>query len=140
MRTLINIASLFLFGLLVACGPSSCSSKVANVEEADYRAKIVGDWLGRVGDEKETISFGADGRYVCQVHRSGFISNTLGQGVTGTISGTWTIDGKTISLRVSSAEDVRLVNRATTSTVEEFKPNELVLRSNNGERATFVRL
>ena len=100
----------------------------------------MGDWLGRVGDEKETISFGADGRFVCQVRRSGFISNTLGQGVTGTISGSWTIDKSTISLLISSADDVRLVNRATTSTIEEFKPSELVLKSNNGDRATFVRL
>jgi uncharacterized protein (TIGR03066 family) len=140
MRTLINVACLFLFGLLVACGPASCSSDVTPVKQADYRTKIVGDWQGRVGDENETISFGADGRFVCQVRRSGFISNTLGQGVTGTIRGTWTLDGRTISLRVSSAEDARLVNGATTSTIEEFKPSELVSKSDNGERATFVRL
>jgi len=51
--------------------------------------KNSGDWQGTVGDMKETISFDADGKFVSEVRRQGFISNTLGQGITGTIRGTW---------------------------------------------------
>jgi hypothetical protein len=39
MKALMNVACLLLLGLLVACGPSSCSTEVASVEEADYPAK-----------------------------------------------------------------------------------------------------
>ena len=42
----------------------------------------------------------------------GFISNTLGQGVTGTIRGTWSIQGKVITLTINSAENERLLNKA----------------------------
>jgi hypothetical protein len=130
---------LLFFGLLLACGLSSCSPDGAPVAEAQYSAKIVGDWQGTVGDAKETISFGADGGFVSSVRPRGFISNTLGQGVTGTIRGTWAIKGKSITLNISSAEDVRVSNRATTSTIETFKPNELVVKSDTGDTAMFVR-
>jgi hypothetical protein len=130
---------LFLFGLLLACGLSSCSPE-APVAEGEYSAKIVGDWLGTVGDMKETISFGADGRFTSQLRPRGFISNTLGQGVTGTVRGTWAINGKSITLNISSAEDERVLNRATMSTIETFKPNEIVVKSNMGETSTFGRI
>jgi hypothetical protein len=100
---------------------------------------LVGEWLGTVGDTRETISFGADGTFVSQVRHRGFISNTLGQGVTGTIRGKWAIDGKVITLNISSAEDARLLNTTTTSTIESLKPNELVVKSASGETSTFVR-
>jgi hypothetical protein len=130
---------LFIFGLLFACWLSSCSPDGSPVGEAEYSAKIVGDWQGTVGDTRETISFGADGGFVSQVRPRGFISNTLGQGVTGTIRGTWAIKGKSITLNISSAEDVRVLNRATTSTIETFKPNELVVKSTTGDTSMFVR-
>jgi hypothetical protein len=130
---------LFLLSLLFAGAISSCSPNGAPVAEAEYSAKIVGDWQGTVGDERETISFGADGRFTSQVRRRGFISDTLGQGVTGMIRGTWAISGKSITLNISSAEDVRVVNSATTSTIETFKPNEIVVKSATGGTATFVR-
>jgi hypothetical protein len=135
-----NILRLFLFALLLGCGLSSCSPGAEPVGEADYPAKIVGEWQGRVGDTNETISFGSDGRFVSQVRRSGFLSNTLGQGVTGTIRGTWAIKGKVMSLSISSAEDERVANRATTSTIEMFKPSELVVKSDAGDTARFVRV
>jgi len=130
---------LFLLSLLFAGAISSCSPNGAPVAEAEYSAKIVGDWQGTVGDERETISFGADGGFTSQVRRRGFISDTLGQGVTGMIRGTWAIIGKSITLNISSAEDVRVVNSATTSTIETFKPNEIVVKSATGGTATFVR-
>jgi hypothetical protein len=137
---IIKMIRLFVFGLLFACGLSSCSPDVTPVGEAEYSAKIVGNWRGAVAGMNETISFGADGRFVSEVRPEGFISNTLGQGVTGTIRGTWTIKGKSIMLNISSAEDERLLNKATTSTIETFKPNEMILKSNNGATSTFVRV
>ena len=74
-----------------------------------------------------------------QVRPRGFISNTLGQGVTGTIRGKWAISGKVITLNVGSAEDARLLNTTTTSTIESFKSNEFVVKSASGETSTFVR-
>jgi hypothetical protein len=136
---IMNMTRLGFFGLLFACGLSSCSPDGAPVGEAQYSAKIVGAWQGTVGDTKETISFGADGGFVSQVRPRGFISDTLGQGVTGTVSGTWAIKGKSITLNISSAEDVRVLNRATTSTIETFKPNELVVKSAAGGTTKFVR-
>jgi len=131
---------LCLFGLLFACGLSGCSPNVAPVGNAEYSTKIVGDWQGTVGDTNETISFAADGRFVSQVRPRGFISNTLSQGVTGTIRGTWAIKGKSITLNISSAEDERVLNKATSSTIKTFKPDELVVKSNTGDTSTFIRL
>jgi hypothetical protein len=131
---------LVFLGLLLAFGLPSCSPDEVPVGEAQYSAKILGDWQGTVGDTRETISFAADGGFVSQVRRQGFISNTLGQGVTGTVRGTWAIKGKAITLSISSAEDVRVSNSAATSMIETFKPNELVVKSNTtGETSTFVR-
>ena len=135
-----NMIRLFLAGLLIAYGLSACSPDVTPVAEAEYSAKIVGDWQGTVGGMNERISFGADGRFVSQVRPGGFISNTLSQDVTGTIRGTWAIEGKSITLNISSAEDERVLNKTTTSTIESFKPNELLVRSNNAGTSRFARL
>ena len=76
-----SMSRLAFLGLLFACVLSSCSPDGAPVSEADYQARLVGEWFGTVGDTRETISFGADGTFVSQVRPRGFISNTLGQGV-----------------------------------------------------------
>ena len=136
MRT----STLCLAGMLLAWALAGCSRDGAPVAEADYPSSIVGDWQGTVGDERETISFHADGGFTSQVRRRGFISDTLGQGVTGSIRGTWAISGRRITLTINSAEDVRLLNSSTTSTIETFKPNEIVVKSSAGGTATFVRL
>jgi len=128
------LALIFVFGLL------SCAPDGAAIDEAQYAAKIVGDWQGTVADVNETISFSADGRFMSRVRRRGFISNTLGQGTTGTIRGTWTIKGNVISLNIDSAEDANVVNKTATSTIEMFKRNELVVRSSRGETSTFMRM
>jgi hypothetical protein len=133
---IVNITRLASLVLLTA----SCSPNVASVKEADYPAKIIGDWMGTVGDMKEAISFSAGGGFVSHLRPQGFISNTLGQGVTGTIGGTWAINGKSITLNVTSAEDERVLNRSTTSTIESFKPNELVVKSSADGTSTFVRV
>jgi len=125
------LALVFVFGL------SACSPDGATVDEAQYAAKIVGDWQGTVADVNETISFSADGRFMSRVRRRGFISN---KGTTGTIRGTWTIKGNVISLNIDSAEDANVVNKTATSTIEAFKQNELVVRSSRGGTSTFMRM
>ncbi|MGA9263128.1 MAG: lipocalin family protein [Desulfobacterales bacterium] len=117
--------------------PSCETSKP--VVEADYAAKIVGDWVGTVDDEKESITFRADGGFEAQLRPSGFISNTLSQGVTGTIRGTWAISGKTITLKITSTEDERVKNSSASSTILAFSTNELEMKSDRGETSKFVR-
>jgi len=134
-----NMNRLFYLGMLFACGLSSCSPE-APIAETEYSAKIVGDWQGTVGDMKETISFDADGKFVSEVRRRGFISNTLGQGITGTIRGTWALNGKSITLNVVSAENDRVLNKSTTSTIEKFRPNELLVKSAGGGTSAFLRM
>jgi hypothetical protein len=128
------LAMLLALAFLVpSCEPSK------PVVEADYAAKIVGDWVGTVGDMKESITFRADGGFVAQLRPLGFISNTLSQSVAGTIRGTWDISGKTITLKITSAEDERVKNSSTSSTILAFSTNELEMKSNRGETSKFVR-
>jgi hypothetical protein len=134
-----NLTGLLLCSLLLVGAISSCARNDAPVADAQYPEKIVGTWQGTVGDERETISFAADGRFTSQVRQRGFISDTLGQGVTGTVRGTWAIKGNSITLNISSAEDVRVVDSVTTSTIESFKPDEFVVKSASGGTARFVR-
>ncbi len=133
-----TIARLFLFGLLAIFAFTACTRN-SPVPEADYPAKLVGDWLGTVGDTKETISFKADGNFIAQVRQAGFISNTLSQGTTGTIRGTWNVAGKTITMRVTGADNENVRNKETSSTIESFTQNELVVRSVSDETSTFMR-
>ena len=134
-----NMLRFSLLVLFSAFSLPSCAPDGGTIGEAQYAAKIVGDWQGTVGDMKETMSFNADGKFVSQVRPRGFISNTLGQGITGTIRGTWTIEGNISSLNIGSAENENVLNKTTTSTINMFKQNELVLRSSSGETSTFVR-
>jgi hypothetical protein len=136
---MIKVSCVSMLGSLFAIALSSCSPN-APVGEADYSKKIVGDWRGAVGSTNETISFDAAGKFVSQVRPQGFISNTLGQGVTGTIRGTWAINGRIITLNISSAEDEHVLNKTTTSEIETFKSNEIVLKSNYEDTSTFQRL
>jgi hypothetical protein len=126
---------LLLCGLLAAC-----SQENAPVAATDYAAKIVGGWQGTVGDDSETIRFESDGTFVSEVRPRGFISNTLGQGVTGTVRGTWQIKGSAITLSVGSAQEERVANTVTTSTIEKFELNEIIVKSSRGDTSTFRRL
>jgi hypothetical protein len=62
-----NILRFSLLGLMFAFGLSSCGSDGASITETQYAATIVGDWRGTVGDDNETISFSANGRFISQV-------------------------------------------------------------------------
>jgi hypothetical protein len=130
---------LLMLGLLLAVGAVSCSSDSAPIQESQYAQAIVGNWQGTVGDMKETITFTADGKFVSQVRPRGFISNTLGQGTTGTIQGTWTLKDKAMTLNISSSENEQLLNKATSSTIVSFTQNQLVVKSASGETSTFLR-
>jgi len=127
-------------GLLVALalGVSACTP-AKPVAEAEYGAKIVGNWLGTVGDMKESIAFSADGSFIAQLRPQGFISNTLSQGVTGTIRGTWAISGKTITLKITSEEDERVKNSVTSSTILSFSTDKFLVKSAQGETSAFTR-
>jgi len=137
---LVKLTGLLVFTLLFSCGLSGCSPNTATVTEAEYPSKIVGNWLGKVGGTNETISFGANGEFESQVRPGGFISMTLSQGVTGKVSGTWTIKGKSITLNISSTEHERVSNSVAMATIETLKPNELLVKSSTGVTSTFVRL
>ncbi len=139
-RILMNISCLPILGLLwvLALGISACTP-AKPVAEADYSAKIVGSWLGTVGDMKESVSFRADGGFIAQLRPMGFISNTLNQGVSGTIRGTWAINGKNITLKITGAEDENVMNRVTSSTIMAFSQDEISLKSDRGEISAFQR-
>jgi hypothetical protein len=142
MMACLNLARptrFYFMGLLFACGLAACSPNVAAVVEAEYPTEIVGTWQGQVAGENETISFGADGEFVSLVRSGGFISMTLGQGVTGKIRGTWAITGNSITLNISSAEHENVLNRTAAATIETFKLNELVVKSSTGITSTFIR-
>jgi hypothetical protein len=134
-----NMLRFSLLVLIFAFNLPSCAPDGGTIGAAQYAAKIVGDWQGTVGDMKETMSFNADGKFVSQVRPRGFISNTLSQGVTGTIRGTWTITGKVITMKITEAENERLQNKTTSSTIVTLRQNELVVTSMNGETSTFMR-
>ena len=124
--------------LALALGVSACTP-AKPVAEAEYSAKIVGNWIGTVGDMKESITFSADGSFIARLRPQGFISNTLSQGVTGTIRGTWAINGRIIVLKITSAEDVRVKNGVTSSTILAFNQEELLLKNDVGTTSTFTR-
>lgn len=134
-----NTSRSFLLGLLVTCGLLACSPDAATVGEAEYASKVVGAWQGKVGGTNETITFDADGGFVSLVRPGGFISLTLGQGVTDTIRGTWVIKGKSIMLGIHSSEPKRVLNSDATATIESFKTNELIVKSGPGGTSTFTR-
>jgi hypothetical protein len=135
-------ALLFLAAITIyvlSDGLSWRPSDAATIGETEYSSKILGDWQGKVEGKNETISFGADGAFVSSVRPGGFINTTLGQGVTGTIRGTWAVKGNTVTLNVSSAEGERVVNSVATATLQTFKTNKLTVKSSTGGISTFTR-
>ena len=126
--------------VVLGLGLASCSNNSSTVPQAEYSTEIVGHWQGTVGDMKESISIDGDGTFVCQLRPMGFIANTLSQGVTGAIRGTWKITGPRITLRITGAENERVRNRIVSSTIVAFKKDELVLKSERGETSPFERM
>ena len=125
-----------VLGLCVA----SCATGAPPVSKAEYAAMVVGRWEGTVGSVKESMSIQGDHTFVCQLVPLGFIANTLSQGVTGTIRGTWVITGAKITLTVTSEDNERLKNKTASSTIVAFTANALTLESDRGETSTFHRV
>ena len=125
--------------LALAFGIRSCTP-VEPVSEAEYNATIVGNWLGTGGDIKESMTFSADGSFIAQLRPRGYISNTLSEGVTGIIRGTWAINGKNITLKITSAEDELIKNSVTSSTILSFSQGELTMKNDRGETSIFQRV
>ena len=139
-----NLAKPLLSGTIalgLALGMSFCTNNTGDIPEAEYQNKIVGKWLGIVGNEKENMTLNNDSTFVCDVHPTGFIANTLSQGINerGSISGTWKINGDAIFLTITGEKNENLENTQTFSTIESFKENEIVLKSDKGEVSTFHR-
>jgi len=134
IRTFKSFCLLFILLL----GVSACSP-VTPVVETDYSADLPGQWTGTVAGMEESITFREDGRFKALVRPGGFISNTISQGTTGSISGAWAIDGDIITLKITGAVDETVVNRETTSIIQSFNSNELVLKSDDGTTSTFSR-
>lgn len=126
--------------VVLGFGLASCANNSQPVSEAEYSTQIVGRWQGTVGNVKETMSFDSDGTFVCQLHPTGFLANTLSQSVTGTITGTWKIAGAIIILKITGEKNENSVNRIASSTIVAFKGDELVLKSDRGETAPFQRV
>jgi hypothetical protein len=128
------LSVLLLFAVVV----SSCTPSTP-VAEADYAKEIVGSWQGSVGGKEESLTFNADGGFVAQIRAQGFISNTLSQGSTGMVRGSWILSDAAITLTVTSTEGERLENSTTSSTILSFTTNELEMKSSQGETSKFVR-
>jgi len=110
------------------------------VPVTEYSTKIIGSWQGTVGDSKESMSINNDGTFVCKVHSTGFISNTLSQSINGSISGTWNIKGAIITLKITGSKNEWPENRIATSMILAFKENELILKSDRGGISPFRRV
>jgi hypothetical protein len=93
-----------------------------------------------LGNEKETMTLKRDSTFVCEVRPRGFIANTLSQTLPGTIRGTWTLIGSTITLSVTLDKNVELQNSVAASTIVAFKQDSLVLKASGGDVSSFRRM
>jgi len=118
----------------------SCARNATPVALAEYSTRIVGRWQGTVGSLNETMTLAGDGTFVCQVQRTGFLANTLSQSRPGKVSGSWNIAGAIITLKITGEKHERLADRITSSTIESFKADELILKSDHGETSPFWRM
>ena len=100
-------ARAFAVAILGIC-LASCGNNSSIVPETEYSTEIVGRWQGTVGDLKEIMSIDADGTFVCQLYPTGFMANTLSQGVKRTVRGTWEITGAMITLKMTDTKKERL--------------------------------
>ena len=89
--------------------------------------KIVGSWIGTVGNERESMVINGDGTFVCHLQKTGFIASMLYPAPPGTVSGTWAIVGSVMSMTVSGAKSERLENRMSSSVIVAFHECEYLL-------------
>ena len=125
---------------VLALGLVACEKNGAVISESQYANKLVGSWQGTVAGESESISLRANGSFTSQLQQTGFIGTTLGQGVAGSVDGTWLIKGKVITLSIQDAEDAQPLNLLAESTIVSFNQNKLVMTSTSGGTSTFLRV
>lgn len=119
---------------------ATCTKNLTPIPKEQYSTKIIGSWQGTVGDSKEIMSINKDGTFVCKVHSTGFIANTLSQSLPGSISGTWKITGEMITLKITGAKNEQVENRIASSIIMGFKEDELILKSDHAGTSTFQRV
>ncbi len=130
-----------LFIVLLAAIPVSCSNTSSPVSPEGYSAAIIGHWQGTIGNYyKENISFKKDNSFRMQMHSGGFIGNTISQGVYGTASGTWNIEGKKLMLNISKADNESLFNKSRKYDILSFSTDEMKLEDEKGDTSVFVRI
>jgi hypothetical protein len=100
--------------------------------------KIVGSWIGTVGNERESMVINGDGTFVCHLQKTGFIASMLYPAPPGTVSGTWAIVGSVMTLTVSGAKNERLENRMSSSVIVAFHEDDIALKS-HGNTSSFRR-
>ena len=86
------------------------------------------------------MTIGGDGTFVCHIYPMGFLANTLSQSVPGKVSGTWNINAAIITLKITGEKHEHLGDQITSSTIESFKADELILKSDRGETSSFQRV
>jgi hypothetical protein len=127
------VAMCALVVVLAGCTPNS-----SQVPEAQYPTKIIGGWLGTVGNLRESMVIKGDGTFVCHLQKTGFIAQMLYPAPPGTVSGTWSIVGAVLTLTISAAKHERLENRKSSSVIVAFHENEVELKS-HGNTSSFQR-
>ena len=130
--TTLVLSVLLLFNL------NACTSS-ERIPDSEFPKAIIGEWLGTVDNLKESIKFKDDGTYIAKVRPTGFLANTLSESRTGTVSGTWLIQGNTITLKITGTKNEQVLNSGTTSTILEFRNNEILLKDEKGASTTFTR-
>ena len=128
-----------MVGIVFTCSITSCTNNSVAIPETEYAAKIIGQWVGTVGDLKESMTLNNDSTFVCHVYPDGFIANTLSQGVEGELNGKWNIKGSTITLHITGEVNENFENKIAVSTIISLKENELVLKSDRGASSSFGR-
>jgi len=132
--------AVFLLGLLLLI-PVSCSNSTAPVARGNYQTALVGHWQGTIGNYyKENISFKKDNSFKMQMHSGGFIGNTISQGVYGSASGTWKIEGANLLLTISKADNESLFNKSRKYDIVSFTQDELKMEDEKGDTSVFVRI
>ena len=117
---------------------AGCLRNSPTVPAVEYPRKIVGGWIGTVGNEHESMVINGDGTFVCHLQKTGFIASMLYPAPPGTVSGTWAIVGSVMTMTVSGARNERLENRMSSSVIVAFHENEIALKS-HGNTSSFRR-
>ena len=117
---------------------AGCARNSPTVPAVEYPIKIVGGWIGTVGNERESMVINGDGMFVCHLQKTGFIASMLYPAPPGTVSGTWAIVGSVMTLTVSGAKNERLENRMSSSVIVAFHEDDIALKS-HGNTSSFRR-